>query len=162
MRCPPSEIPALDKSPRAPESAESAASTADRAVLPDPVDASVAQAVALDGLPAAATGAMADTARTEKRNLRESRLLTGMMLALGFNVIAWSMPAPSPFALAFAMLCFALALVEHRRARVDFRKEVALAGEEHGLETQQAARAAGAIEQEACAERDRAWKELHR
>lgn len=161
MRRSASEIlPALDTSSRALERA--APATADRAVLPDPGDAPMARTVELDGLPSAATGAMAHRAQAEKSPLRDSRLLTGVMLALGLNLLAWSTPAPSPFILGLVLLCFTLALAEHRRARVGFRKGVARTGEKHGLETQQAARAAAAIEQDACAERDRAWKELRR
>jgi hypothetical protein len=160
MRPSSSENPALDPSLHTLESA--ARATADRAVLSDPGDAPTARTVELHGLPPAATGAMARRARAETSILRDSRVLTGLMLALGINLLAWSMPAPSPFALAFALLCFALALAEHRRARVGFRRGVALAGEEHGIETKQSARAAGAIEQEACTEMDRSWKELRR
>lgn len=55
-------------------------------------------------------------------DLRESRLLCGLMVALGINAIAWSMPTPSLGALSFTALCFTLALVERRRANARFRR----------------------------------------
>jgi hypothetical protein len=153
----------LDSSKRASKDAERAApATADSAGLPEAGDAQILQSRELDGLSSAATRAMVRTAQAEDHGLRISWLLSGLSIALGLSVLAWSMPAPGIAALNFVVLSFALAMSEHYRARAHFRREVARAGQKHGLDAQQAARAAQAIEDVWHTGTDRAGWELGR
>jgi hypothetical protein len=93
-------------------------------------------------LPASARAAMSRVAEAEAPDLQSSRELTGPMITLAILVLAWSLPAPSAGTLGFVGLCFSLALVEHHRARMRFRREVTEAGKRHGAHAQEAARVA--------------------
>ena len=105
---------------------------------------------------------MARVAAAEAPDLQSSWSLTGPMIAIAINLLVWSLPSPSAGTLGLVVLCLALALLEHHRARARFRREVAGAGEQHGAHATDAARAAQAMAKALLPEGRSAARELDR
>lgn len=91
-----------------------------------------------------AARALADVAKTEGRDLKESGLLCAGLLLAAVVSLVFSLPTPGLSA-AFALLCIVLIAREHARARAQFRRGIARVGEEKGLTKEEAEKTADGL-----------------
>lgn len=91
-----------------------------------------------------AARAVAEVAKAEGRDLKESGLLCAGLLLAAVVSLVLSLPTPGLGA-AFALLCFVLIGREHARSRAQFRRGIARAGAAKGLTELEAEKTADAL-----------------